>query len=116
MKNTFLLITGLALFGLSSCVREEVYVYNEVKDVDVFYEHFTGPGGTSIEGSMINDGTTYLYSVELEVRMYDRYGGLIEKDWFWVDTYTYPGEESFFTIDTRIPFVSSVEVFPTNFD
>lgn len=116
MKNTLLLLFGISLFTLSSCVREEVYVYDEVRDVDVFYEHWSGPQGTTIEGSMINDGTTYLYAVELEIRMYDRYGDLIERDYFWIDALTYPGEESFFSINLLTPYVSSVEVFPVNFD
>lgn len=116
MKNTLLLLLGIALVTFSSCAREEIYVYDEIRDVDVFYEYWSGPQGTTIEGSMINDGTAYLYAVELEIRMYDRYGGLIESDWFWIDALTYPGEESFFSINLNTPYVSTVEVFPVSFD
>lgn len=116
MKNTLLLLFGLSVLAFSGCVREEVYVYDEIQDVDVFFEYWSGSNGTTIEGSMINDGTTYLYSVELEVRLYDRYGDLIDRDWFWVDSYTYPGEESFFSINTGVRYVSTVEVIPTNYD
>lgn len=116
MKAKILLLLGLAVTTFSSCVREEVYVYNEIPDADVVYDFWSGPAGTLIEGEVFNDGTTYLYAVELEVYMFDRYGDLIEKDWYWVNTYSYPGESSFFTLDLGVPHVSNVDIRPVSFD
>ncbi len=116
MKKTFLLIIGLSLITLSSCVREEVYIYQDRPDADVIYEYWTGPSGTLIEGEIFNDGNTYLNSVELQVRLYDNRSHLIESEYYWINVYSYPGESSFFTLDLWEPYVSDVEIRVTGFD
>lgn len=116
MKKTWMIILGLGLLVMSSCVKEEVYVYRELPQADVLFEFWSGPSGTWVEGEIYNDGNTYINAVELEVRLYDHRGFVIETDWYWINTYSYPGEASGFTLDLWEPYVYDVSVRVTGFD
>ena len=106
----------LATVALSGCMREEVVPYTPITDADIFYEYYSDRYGTIIEGEIINDGETYIEAVQLEVRMFDRYGYLINFDYIWVDAFFYPGEAVDFYFDLPERYVHSVEVYIHAFD
>ena len=115
MKKIVLYLS-LAIATLSGCVQEQVVPYNPITDADVFYEYYSDAYGTIIEGEIINDGETYIDAVQLEVRMYDRYGYVIDYDYLWVDAFFYPGEAVDFYFDLPERYVHTVEVFIHEFD
>ncbi|MFY0644391.1 MAG: hypothetical protein JXR19_07975 [Bacteroidia bacterium] len=115
MKQQLLLFLLLGIAGLSGCSKEEFH-YHGYPDADVIFTYWTGPSGTIIEGEVYNDGETYLEAVELKVSLFDHHGDLINEDWYWINTFSYPGEETYFTFDLSIPYVDDVRVKVTDFD
>ena len=114
MKPAILYTLLIGIVALTGCAREET-PYIGYPGADVSYTYWTGPSGTIIEGEVFNDGETYLEAVELEVELLDHKGRLLERDWFWVNTYSYPGEQSLFTFDLSMPYVDQVVVNVTDF-
>ena len=101
---------------MSSCVREEIHVRDTAPYASVYYDYWTGPDGTVIDGDIYNDGHRYIDAVQLEVRLFDRRGGVFATDYYWVNTYSYPGEASYFTIDIPDPYVADVDVQIVRYD
>ncbi len=109
MIRKMTLMLSLAVLILSGCGREEVPYY-PITDADVFYEYWSDRWGTSIDGEIVNDGETFIEAVQLEVRMYDIDGYLIDYEFVWVDTYMSPGESVSFFFDFSEPWVYDVDV------
>lgn len=114
MKAKGLLILSLLALVLSSCTREVVHQHR-YSSADLYFDYWSGPSGTIIEGDIFNDGERYIGSVELEVRLFDD-GSLISRDYFWIDSYTYPGEDSYFTLNLDEPYIDDVSVRIISYD
>jgi hypothetical protein len=106
----WMMICGLGLLALSGCVREEVPYY-PVTNAAVQFDYWSDRYGTDIEGEIYNDGETYIDAVQLEVRTYDNRGFIIDYEYFWLDTYFYPGDVVGFTLRSPITYAANVEVY-----
>jgi len=85
MKKKWILMMGMAVLFLSSCVRETVVINDPlITDADLYYEYTADSWGTWIEGELYNDGETYIDAVQLEVRLYDRRGYIIDYEYIWI--------------------------------
>jgi hypothetical protein len=109
MIKKLTLILGLAAVLFTGCAREED-PYIHITDADVFYDYYSDRYGTSIDGEIINDGETYIEAVQLEIRLYDIDGYLIDFEYVWIDTYFSPGESIPFFFEFSEPWVYDVDV------
>jgi len=107
---TFILVLGLMSTAFQSCVYEEPIIVVSTPDADVFFDFWAGPRNVEIDGEIINDGNTFIRSVELEIRLFDDFGRLISSDLITVDVFLDPRESSFFSFDFRERYVFDVEV------
>ncbi|PCJ66283.1 MAG: hypothetical protein COA58_05770 [Bacteroidetes bacterium] len=117
MKKKWIALIGMALIFMTSCVKETIYVEDTlITDADVFYEYTADNFGTIIEGDIFNDGETYINAVQLEVRLYDRRGILIDNEYLWVDTYFNPGGQVSFYFDLPYSNVYDVDIRINRYD
>ena len=106
----WMMIFGLGLLALSGCGREEVPYY-PITDADVYFDYWSDRYGTDVEGELYNDGETYIDAVQLEMRTYDRHGFIIDYEYFWIDTYFYPGDMVSFSLRSPITYAANVEIY-----
>lgn len=107
-----MVLSGLLL---SSCMREEVPYIPVVANAAVEYEWVSGTD-TYIEGFLHNDGETYISGVELEIRTFDDWGGIISYDWDYIYTDFAPGESVFFSSFIPVSYASDVVVLVSHLD
>ena len=113
----WILIMGLGVLMFSGCVRETIVINDPlITDADLYYEYTADNWGTIVEGEVINDGETYINAVQLEVRLYNRRGVIIDYEYVWVDTYFYPGGRVGFYFDFPQTGVYDVEVLINRYD
>ena len=117
MKQKWILGLGAVLLLFSSCIRETV-VINEplITDADVYFEYTADSWGTIVEGEIYNDGETYINAVQLEIRLYDRRGVIIDYEYVWVDTYFNPGESVGYYVELPQRGVWDVDVLISRYD
>lgn len=113
MMKKWILLLGMGVLLFSGCVQETIVVSDRlITDADLYYEYVADSWGTSVEGELFNDGETYIDAIQLEVRLYDRRGIIIDYEYVWVDTYFHPGgavgfyfefpQRGVFDVDVRI--------------
>ena len=111
MKQKWVLTLGTILLLFSGCVRETVVVnVSPVTDADVYYEYQADAWGTVVQGELFNDGETYIDAIQLEIRLYDRRGFVIDYEYVWVETYFNPGQSVGFFVDLPHRGVWDVDV------
>ena len=111
MKQKWVLTLGTILLLFSGCVRETVVVnVPPVTDADVYYEYQADAWGTVVQGELFNDGETYIDAIQLEIRLYDRRGFVIDYEYVWVETYFNPGQSVGFYVDLPHRGVWDVDV------
>jgi len=117
MKNKWIALLAFGLLFSVGCVKETVYLAAPlITDADVYYEFIADNIGTEVSGEIYNDGETYINAVQLEIRLYDRRGIIIEYDYLWVDTYFDPGQSVRFYVDLPHRGVWDVDVVINRYD
>ena len=106
----WMMIFGFGFLFLSGCVKEEI-LYYPITNAAVQFDYWSDRYGTDIEGEIYNDGETYIDAVQLEVRTYDNRGFIIDYEYFWIDTYFYPGDIINFSIGSPITYAANVEIY-----
>lgn len=106
---------ALLAFGLSACSDEPVLYNTPLSYASINYEFYSDFSGTQIDGIIYNDGETFLESVELEVRLYDDVGYIVDYDYVWVDTYAYPGDATRFYLNLPYSYIHDVRVFVNHY-
>lgn len=99
----------------AACNPDRVHYVEPYTFADVYYDYWTGPSGTLVEGEVYNEGNTFIREVELEVRFYNRFGRIIYKDWIWVNSLTYPSEISYFHLDIAEPYIHDMDIYVTGY-
>lgn len=116
-KQKWIWMIGIAVLFLTSCVRETVVINDPlITDADVYFEYIADDWGTIVEGELYNDGETYIEAVQLEIRLYDRRGYIIDYEYIWVDTYFHPGRTAPFYLDLPQRGVYDVQVIINRYD
>lgn len=116
-KQKWILMMGIAALFLTSCVRETVVISDPlITDADVYFEYIADDWGTTVQGELYNDGETYIDAVQLEIRLYDRRGYIIDYEYVWVDTYFHPGGTATFYVDLPQRGVYDVDVLINRYD
>jgi len=116
-KPKWIWMIGMLALFLTSCVQETVVVNDRlITDADVYYEYTADSWGTTVEGEIYNDGETYIEAVQLEIRLYDRRGFIIDYEYLWVDTYFNPGQRVGYFVDLPHTGVWDVDVVINRYD
>ncbi len=117
MKQKWVLTLGTVLLLFSSCVRETIVINDPlITDADIYYEYTADAWGTIVQGEVYNDGETFIDAVQLEIRLYDRRGVIIDYEYLWVDTYFNPGQSVGFYVDLPYRGVWDVDVVINRYD
>ena len=117
MKNKWIALLAFGLLFSVGCVKETVYLAATlITDADVYYEFIADNIGTEVSGEIYNDGETYINAVQLEIRLYDRRGIIIDYEYLWVDTYFDPGQSVRFYVDLSHRGVWDVDVVINRYD
>jgi hypothetical protein len=117
MMKKWIGLMGLALVFMTGCVKETVYIPDTlITDADVYYEYTADNFGTIIEGDIYNDGETFIDAIQLEIRLYDRRGVIIDYEYPWIDTYFNPGGTVGFYFDLPYANVYDVDVRINRYD
>jgi hypothetical protein len=105
----------LLAVGLSACSEEPIYYDGPMSYASVNYEFYGDFSGTQIDGRIYNDGETFLESVELEIRLYDDAGFIVDYEYLWVDLFAYPGQETSFFADLPYTYIYDVRIFVNHY-
>ncbi len=115
MMKKMVLILGLGVLILSGCGRETILPVL-ITDADLIYDFYSDRYGTVVEGEVYNDGETSIDAVQLEIRLYDDYGFIVDYEYVWVDTYFSPGHPVTFYFELSEPWIYDVAVYINAFD
>jgi len=117
MKHKWILTWGAVLLLFSSCVREKIVINDPlITDADIYYEYIENPWGTRVQDEVYNDGDTFIDAVQLEIRLYDRRGVIIDYEYLCVDTYFNPGRRVDFYVNLPYRGVWDVDVVINRYD
>jgi hypothetical protein len=110
-------IIGMLALCLTSCVQETIVINDPlITDADVYFEYTADNWGAVVEGDIYNDGEIYIEAIQLEIRLFDRRGIIMDYEYVWVDTYFNPGGTAGFYLELPHRGVYEVDVFISGYD